>query len=116
MQPEVKQRIEAQIRENPVLLYMKGTEMLPRCGFSAATVETLRNAGAAGRIHAIDVLADPELWQAIREYSDWPTIPQVYVGGEFIGGCDITRELSDSGELQAKIGAALETAGAGAEE
>jgi monothiol glutaredoxin len=116
MQPEVKQRIDAQIRENPVLLYMKGTEMLPRCGFSAATVETLHNAGATGRIHAIDVLADPELWQAIREYSDWPTIPQVYVGGEFIGGCDITRELSESGELQTKIEAALETAGPGAGE
>ena len=116
MQPDVKQRIDAQIRENPVLLYMKGTEMLPRCGFSAATVETLRNAGAAGRIHTIDVLADPELWQAIREYSDWPTIPQVYIGSEFIGGCDITRELLESGELKTKIEAALETAGAGAGE
>jgi len=116
MQPEVKQRIDAQIRENPVLLYMKGTEMLPRCGFSAATVEALHTAGAAGRIHSIDVLADPELWQAIREYSDWPTIPQVYIGGEFIGGCDITRELSESGELRPKIEAALEPAGAGAGE
>ncbi|HUP01334.1 MAG TPA: Grx4 family monothiol glutaredoxin [Gemmatimonadota bacterium] len=107
MRPEVKERIEHDIRDHPVLIYMKGTEMFPRCGFSAAAVEALRRAGAAGKIHSVDVLADPELWEAVKEYSDWPTIPQVYVGGEFVGGCDITRELYESGELQPKVQNAL---------
>lgn len=116
IRPEVKERIENEIRANPVLLYMKGTELMPRCGFSAATVQALQQAGATGRIHAVDVLADPELWDAVREYNDWPTIPQVFIGGEFVGGCDITRELLASGELQEKIASALETEGAGASE
>ncbi len=107
MRPEVKERIDREIRENPITIYMKGTEMFPRCGFSAATVEALRQAGAQGSIHSIDVLADPELRESIKEYSDWPTIPQVYIGGEFIGGCDITRELQATGELERKISAAL---------
>ena len=93
MRPEIKERIDREIRENAGTIYMKGTEMFPRCGFSAATVETLRRAGAEGSIHSVDVLADPELRESIKEYSEWPTIPQVYIAGEFIGGCDITREL-----------------------
>ncbi|CAN5361298.1 Grx4 family monothiol glutaredoxin [soil metagenome] len=107
MRSEIKEKIEQAIREHPVLIYMKGTEMFPRCGFSAAAVEALRRAGAVGKIHAVDVLADPELWEAVKEYSDWPTIPQVYVGGEFIGGSDITRELFESGELQPRVEKAL---------
>jgi monothiol glutaredoxin len=107
MRSEIKDKIERDIREHPVLIYMKGTEMFPRCGFSAAAVEALRRAGAAGKIHAVDVLTDPELWEAVKEYSDWPTIPQVYVGGEFIGGSDITRELFESGELQPRVEKAL---------
>lgn len=107
MSPEVKERIDREIREHPVTIYMKGTEMFPRCGFSAAAVEALRRAGAEGRIHSVDVLVDPELWQSVKEYSDWPTIPQVYVGGEFIGGSDITRELYQTGELQTRIASAL---------
>ena len=75
--------------------------------FSAAAVDTLRRAGADGRIHSVDVLTDPELWEAVKEYSDWPTIPQVYVGGEFVGGSDITRELHESGELAPRIAKAL---------
>ena len=111
MRPEIKERIDREIREHPVTIYMKGTEMFPRCGFSAATVEALRRAGAEGSIHSIDVLADTELRESIKEYSDWPTIPQVYIGGEFIGGCDITRELYETGELQGRIEKALSTAG-----
>jgi monothiol glutaredoxin len=111
MQPEMKDRIDREIRENPITIYMKGTEMFPRCGFSAATVEALRQAGAEGSIHSVDVLADPELRDSIKEYSDWPTIPQVYIGGEFIGGCDITRELHATGELRERIEKALSTAG-----
>lgn len=111
MRPEVKERIDREIREHPITIYMKGTEMFPRCGFSAATVEALRRAGAEGSIHSIDVLADPEIRESIKEYSDWPTIPQVYIGGEFVGGCDITRELYETGELRERIEKALSTAG-----
>lgn len=111
MRPDVKERIEREIREHPVLIYMKGTEMFPRCGFSAAAVDALRRAGAGGRIHSVDVLTDPELWEAVKEYSDWPTIPQIYVGGEFVGGSDITRELHESGELAPRIAKALNGAG-----
>lgn len=107
MRPEVKERIQREIRQHPVLIYMKGSEMFPRCGFSAAAVDILRRAGASGKIHSVDVLTDPELWEGVKEFSDWPTIPQVYVGGEFIGGSDITRELHDSGELEPKIRTAL---------
>jgi len=112
MRPEIKERIDREIREHPVTIYMKGTEMFPRCGFSAATVEALRQAGAQGKIHSVDVLADPELRESLKEYSDWPTIPQVYIAGEFIGGCDITRDLYQTGELQTKITSALEDGGA----
>ena len=111
MRPDMKERIDREIREHPITIYMKGTEMFPRCGFSAATVEALRQAGAEGSIHSIDVLADPEIRESIKEYSDWPTIPQVYIGGEFVGGCDITRELYATGELQSRIEKALSTAG-----
>lgn len=111
MRDEIRDRIARDIRENPVLIYMKGTELMPRCGFSAAAVDALRQAGAQDRIRSIDVLADPELWEAVKEYNDWPTIPQVFIGGEFIGGSDITRELYASGELQDKISTALAGAG-----
>jgi monothiol glutaredoxin len=111
MRPEVKERIDCEIRENAVTIYMKGTEMFPRCGFSAAAVEALRRAGAEGSIHSVDVLADSELRESIKEYSDWPTIPQVYIGGEFIGGTDITRELFETGELRTRIEKALAVAG-----
>lgn len=107
MTPEMKQKLEEIVKEKPVVLFMKGTEMFPRCGFSAATVETLRMAGAEGKIHAVNVLEDRELWESVKEFSDWPTIPQVYVGGEFVGGADITREMFETGELQPKIETAL---------
>jgi monothiol glutaredoxin len=91
-------RIDADISDNEVVLYMKGTPVFPQCGFSAAVVQILSQLGV--KFKGIDVLTDPSLRQGIKEYSDWPTIPQLYVKGEFIGGCDIVREMYDSGELK----------------
>ncbi len=90
--------IEREVRDNKVVVYMKGTPAFPMCGFSAATVQVLREIGVPFK--AIDVLAEPEKREAIKTYSNWPTIPQVYVGGKFIGGCDIVREMHGSGELR----------------
>jgi len=113
MNEQMKEKIDAEIRDNPVTIYMKGTEMFPRCGFSARAVEVLRRSGAEGKIHSVDVLSNPELWESIKEYSDWPTIPQVYVDGEFLGGSDIVLEMYQNGELQPKIAAALGNGGDG---
>jgi monothiol glutaredoxin len=100
--------IDREVRENKVLIYMKGTPSFPMCGFSAATVEILRELGVPFK--AVDILAEPEKRDAIKTYSKWPTIPQVYVGGKFIGGCDIVRELHARGELAGLINRALEAA------
>jgi monothiol glutaredoxin len=105
--PEMKDKLDGIVRKNPVVIFMKGTEMFPRCGFSAAAVEILRQAGASGKITDVNVLEDRELWESVKEYSEWPTIPQVYVGGEFLGGADIARELYETGELEPKIESAL---------
>ncbi|HEY8351341.1 MAG TPA: Grx4 family monothiol glutaredoxin [Sphingomonadales bacterium] len=91
------ERIEADIKNNDVVLYMKGSPMFPQCGFSAAVVEVLDHFGV--QFKGIDVLQDPAIRQGIKEYSNWPTIPQLYVKGEFIGGCDIVREMAATGEL-----------------
>ena len=96
--PAVAARIEQDITDNPVVLYMKGTPVFPQCGFSAAVVQILTHMGV--KFKGIDVLADPALRQGIKDFSSWPTIPQLYVKGEFIGGCDIVREMYASGELQ----------------
>ena len=96
MRPEMKDRFDREIRNNRIVLYMKGTADFPRCGFSAAAIEALRPFGA---VYTVDVLADPEVRDAIKEYSNWPTIPQCYINGKFIGGSDIVRELADRGEL-----------------
>jgi monothiol glutaredoxin len=85
------------IKAHPVVLFMKGTPARPQCGFSATVIEMLRQYGVP--VHAIDVLADPTTRQAIKTYSDWPTIPQLYVNGTFVGGCDIVREMQGTGEL-----------------
>jgi monothiol glutaredoxin len=82
---------------HPVVLFMKGTPARPQCGFSAATVDVLRRHDVA--FHAVDVLSDPALRQGIKTYSDWPTVPQLYIGGAFVGGCDIVREMHETGEL-----------------
>ena len=94
---EVLTEIEHELRDNPIVVYMKGTPSFPMCGFSAATVQALREVGVPFK--AIDVLAEPAKRDGIKEYSNWPTIPQVYVSGKFIGGCDIVRELHARGEL-----------------
>jgi len=94
----VFERIKQDIADNAIVLYMKGTPVFPQCGFSAAVVQILSNLGV--RFKGIDVLTDPSLRQGIKEFSQWPTIPQLYVKGEFIGGCDIVREMDESGELE----------------
>ena len=95
---DVSERIHQEVSDNPVVLYMKGTPVFPQCGFSAAVVQILSHMGV--KFKGIDVLADAEIRQGIKEFSNWPTIPQLYVKGEFIGGCDIIREMYETGELQ----------------
>ena len=91
-------RIKQDVTSNPVVLYMKGTPVFPQCGFSAAVVQILTELGV--KFKGVDVLTDPEIRQGIKEFSSWPTIPQLYVKGEFVGGCDIVREMFQAGELQ----------------
>jgi monothiol glutaredoxin len=98
MTDQLKTRIDEMIRKKRVVLFMKGSQMMPMCGFSQATLNALRAAGAK-EIASFDVLKDPELREGIKEYSSWPTIPQVYIDGKFIGGCDIVKEMHDRGEL-----------------
>jgi monothiol glutaredoxin len=94
----IHDQIAEAVSTNDVVLYMKGTPVFPQCGFSAAVVQVLTEAGV--KFKAFDVLADAELRQGIKEFANWPTIPQLYIKGEFIGGCDIVREMAASGELQ----------------
>ncbi|HMK68460.1 MAG TPA: Grx4 family monothiol glutaredoxin [Stellaceae bacterium] len=94
----VSDRIKQDIKDNTVVLYMKGTPVFPQCGFSAAVVQILTQMGV--KFKGIDVLADPAIRQGIKEFSSWPTIPQLYVKGEFVGGCDIIREMFQTGELK----------------
>jgi monothiol glutaredoxin len=94
-------RIAATIATHPIVLFMKGTPVRPQCGFSAAVVAILQQHRT--RFHAVDVLADPQIRQGIKAFSDWPTVPQLYVAGEFVGGCDIVREMHESGELATLI-------------
>jgi monothiol glutaredoxin len=97
-EPKGFERIRDEIGKNDVLLFMKGTPVFPQCGFSAAVVDVLSQLGV--KFHGINILIDPELREGIKEFSQWPTIPQLYVKGEFIGGCDIVREMFESGELE----------------
>ena len=96
---DIKQRIHDQVTGHPVVLYMKGTPQMPQCGFSNLAVQVL-NACGVHQFHSVDVLADAEVRQGIKEYANWPTVPQLYVNGEFVGGSDIMREMYQSGELQ----------------
>lgn len=91
-------KIESQISNNRVILFMKGTKEMPQCGFSAKVVQILNSHGVD--YETVDVLADPEIRQGIKEYSQWPTLPQLFVDGKFIGGCDICVEMEASGELE----------------
>ncbi len=108
---DVQARIAEDVKNNDVLLYMKGTPVFPQCGFSAMTVQILSHLGV--KFKAVDVLADPEVRQGIKEFSNWPTIPQLYVKGEFVGGADILKEMYEGNELKpffAERGIALENA------
>jgi monothiol glutaredoxin len=96
---DIKQRIKEQVTAHPVVLFMKGTPQFPQCGFSAMAVQVL-NACGVKDLHTVNVLADAEIRQGIKDYANWPTIPQLYVNGEFVGGSDIMREMYQSGELQ----------------
>jgi monothiol glutaredoxin len=98
MDTTVQQRIKDDIQGNDVVLFMKGSPVFPQCGFSAAVVQILTHLNV--RFKGIDVLSDPSIRQGIKDFSSWPTIPQLYVKGEFIGGCDIVREMFQTGELQ----------------
>ena len=100
---EVKSRIDEIVNANDVTLFMKGTALFPQCGFSSRAVAILDHLGV--KFETIDVLQDPEIRNGIKEFSDWPTIPQLYVKGEFVGGSDIMMEMFVSGELQQLVGA-----------
>ena len=90
------------IADNDVVLFMKGTKQFPQCGFSSRAVQVLKAAGATD-LTGIDVLADDPLWEALEEYTKWPTVPQVFINGQFVGGCDIVTEMYERGELQAAV-------------
>src|ERR1700730_4212070 len=97
MKEPVQEQIEREISEHDVVLFMKGTPVFPQCGFSSLVVQMLRHLGV--KFKGVDVLSDPALRQGIKTFSDWPTVPQLYVKGEFVGGCDIFREMYETGEL-----------------
>ena len=97
-----RERIDEIVRSNEVVLFMKGTELFPQCGFSSRAVAILERLEVPFK--TVDVLQDPEIRQGIKEFSDWPTIPQLYVKGEFVGGSDIMLEMFESGELQQLVG------------
>src|SRR5690349_14532261 len=92
-------KIEAQVKTNPVVIYMKGTAEFPMCGFSARACQVLRAAGV-DKLASVDVLQDDPLWDALEQYTQWPTVPQIFINGKFIGGCDIVSEMYERGELQ----------------
>ncbi|MFL6724811.1 MAG: Grx4 family monothiol glutaredoxin [Sphingomicrobium sp.] len=100
---DVKERIDALVKSNDVVLFMKGSALFPQCGFSSRAVAILDHLGVP--FETVDVLADPEIRTGIKEFSDWPTVPQLYVKGEFVGGSDIMMEMFESGELQQLIAA-----------
>ncbi|MCB1960437.1 MAG: Grx4 family monothiol glutaredoxin [Rhodocyclaceae bacterium] len=95
----VQERIQELVSSQPIVLFMKGTPQFPQCGFSATVAQILKLCGQ-GDYASVNVLADEEVRQGIKEYANWPTIPQLYINGEFVGGCDIVREMYENGELQ----------------
>jgi monothiol glutaredoxin len=105
MDPSTEQRIKSLVNSTPVVVFMKGTKLMPQCGFSNNVVQILNALGVP--FETVDVLSDPEIRNGIKEYSDWPTIPQVYLNGEFIGGSDILIEMYNSGELRETLTVAL---------
>ena len=105
MSPETKAKIDGLIEQNKIMVFMKGTKLMPQCGFSNNVVQIMNTLGVP--FETVDVLADPEIRQGIKEYSNWPTIPQVYINGEFIGGSDIMIEMYNAGNLQETVEVAL---------
>ncbi len=101
---DVQQRIDELVKGNPVVLFMKGTAQFPQCGFSGRAVQILKACGVTD-LKTVNVLEDEEIRQGIKEYANWPTIPQLYIGGEFIGGSDIMMEMYQAGELQQTLAA-----------
>lgn len=106
MADDVLAQIDEKVKKNKVMLYMKGTPQFPQCGFSAHTIEILQSYGYP--FETEDVLADPQIREGIKRYSNWPTIPQIYINGKFIGGCDILHELHERGELAPMLKATFE--------
>ena len=102
----VQETIKQQVQGHPVVLYMKGSPQFPQCGFSATATQILKMSGAT-EVFTVDVLQNPEIREGIKQFANWPTIPQLYVNGEFVGGCDIMREMYQSGELQKLIAGAV---------
>ena len=98
-----RERIDGIVRDNDIVLFMKGSELFPQCGFSSRAVAILDHLGVPFK--TVDVLQDPDIRQGVKEYSDWPTVPQLYVKGQFVGGSDIMMEMFESGELQQLLGA-----------
>ncbi len=105
MTPEIKEKIDNLLQQNKILVFMKGNKLMPQCGFSNNVVQILNTLGVP--FETVDVLSDSEIRQGIKEYSNWPTIPQVYVDGKFLGGSDILIELYQKGELQQLVEVAL---------
>lgn len=105
MSPDTKAKLDSLIEQNKILVFMKGTKLMPQCGFSNNVVQILNTLGVP--YETIDVLADSEVRQGIKEYSNWPTIPQVYINGEFVGGSDILIKMYQDGELQETVEVAL---------
>lgn len=106
---ELRERFEREVNSQPVMLYMKGTPEFPMCGYSQRAAQCFKTLGVP--VGHVNVLTDPEAWEGIKLYSDWPTIPQIFVGGEFVGGSSIVVEMLESGELEEKVKAAREKTG-----
>ena len=98
---DVLERIDQQVKGNPVVIYMKGTPQFPQCGFSSRAAAALQDCGE--KFAYVNVLADPEIFENLPRYADWPTFPQIYINGELIGGCDITLEMHASGDLKTMV-------------
>jgi len=105
MTPETQERVESLIKQNKIMVFMKGNKLMPQCGFSNNVVQILNTLGVP--FETVDVLADADIRQGIKEYSSWPTIPQVYVDGQFVGGSDILIEIYQKGELQEMVEVAM---------
>jgi len=99
---DIKQKIHDTVTGNPVVLYMKGTPQMPQCGFSARAIQILQACGVKNLV-TVNVLTDPDIRQGVKDYANWPTVPQLYINGEFVGGSDIMTEMYQSGELQKQL-------------